>query len=194
MTDFVGARLYKLFPKPVIAVCLQRDVEQSEVDAAIEASSRAATKALNYEGLEEIKKFIEHNLEVYMREIYSPRNDVTLRVTTSWSNVGSSPIALKPRNSVLSGVFYLRAHMAEGDTIRFDGDVLPGSVRIPTYAPSEFNVEYSDIGADSGYLFLFPSTLVHQSMTSKDSVYICFQTYVFGEVGDEDELDHVRLS
>jgi hypothetical protein len=192
MEDFEGAKLYKLFPQHVIAVCLQRDIAEEEITFATKVIGKRDVNVLDATVMAYLRRFIQHQLHLYVKNVIKPRNEVGLRITTSWSCLGSDEHPAISVNSYLSGLLYLRAEKAH-DIVRFYSNKQPDGLYLPSYLPDDFNTDACDIGVDGGYLFLFPSRVARKSVVSPDGLYIGFNTFPFGWLGDAGERDSVWI-
>lgn len=187
MDDVDLASVYDLFPERVTASCIQRDITQQEIDFAQQSIGMRAFNLLDAEPMKDLREHILGEIDKYTRNIIAPRNDVSLRLTTSWSANARDDHALKRNNSYVSGVFFLDANKRDGDVITFLKPQESSHLFIPTYAPNLSNMDVCEIGTDAGYLFIFSSRLVHLSKSS--GTYIAFNTFPVGWLGDEGDRD-----
>jgi uncharacterized protein (TIGR02466 family) len=203
------ARLYELFPQLVIAASINRDFTQEELSFAEECSKETRANAYNlrsenssvleHESMVEIKKFILHNVNLYMKNILLPQEKIDLYVTQSWFNYSGSNCAHHKHfhsNSILSGVLYIKAIDGE-DKIKFHKDE-KAQIAIPTYAPTRFNSEMCDIDVETGTLLIFSSTLTHsvdqiRSDREDTRVSLAFNTFAKGLLGSEHNLTLLEL-
>ena len=190
MDTFEGAKLYKLFPQHVVASCMQRDIDDQKISAVLDANHRDHNIFENSD-LKEAKSFVEEQIALYVKNILKPRNDAILKLSTSWARHGDDDHPMFRVNSFISGIFYLRA--GDDAKLRFYSDRQRDGLYIPTYAPSDLNVDTCDIGLEAGYLFLFPSRIAYQSLAGDSSLYIAFNTFPAGWLGDEGEADSYFL-
>ena len=190
MDIFEGARLYKLFPQHVVASCMQRDIEPQE-KLTVETAKLREYNILDNESLSGIKSFVEEQIALYVKNVLKPRNDVSLKLSTSWARHGNDDHTMFRVNSFISGIFYL--HADADAVLQFNSDRQRDGLYIPTYAPSDLNVNTCDIGLESGYLFLFPSRMAYRSLAGDGSLYIAFNTFPNGWLGDEGDADSYFL-
>lgn len=191
MNSFEGAKLYKLFSTPVVAVCLQRDLGMDEILASQDAIKERDIYALRK--MPELEIFVTENVKRYRDNILRPREkSCNLRVTTSFARNGPDAHPVARFNSHTSGLLFLRA--TEGkDFVRFISPKERGIIYIPTYAPDDLTVDVCEIGTGSGYLFLFPSTIKYQVVGRKDIIYVGFNAFPTGLIGDEDDGNSVTV-
>lgn len=203
------ARLYELFPQLVIAASIDRDFTEQELSFVEECSKDVKVNTYNLrsenssvledERMADIKKFILHNVNLYMKNILLPREKIDLYVTQSWFNYSGANCAHHKHfhpNSILSGVLYIKALNGE-DKIKFHKDE-KAQIAIPTYAPTRFNSETCDIDVETGTLLIFSSTLTHsveqiRSDREETRVSLSFNTFAKGLLGSEDVLTLLEL-
>lgn len=203
------ARLYELFPQLVIAASIDRDFTEQELSFVEECSKNVKVNTYNLrsenssvledERMADIKKFILHNVNLYMKNILLPREKIDLYVTQSWLNYSGANCAHHKHfhaNSILSGVLYIKAISGE-DKIKFHKDE-KAQIAIPTYAPTRFNSEMCDIDVETGTLLIFSSTLTHsveqiRSDREETRVSLSFNTFAKGSLGSEDVLTLLEL-
>ena len=141
-----------------------------------------------------VKSKIESCLDNFLMKVVSPRPNIKLRITQSWSNytgVGEEHHRHSHANSVISGVYYVQT--LDTDTITFHNhereearwDVEPRALH-------HFNAPTWWISTPQDSLVLFPSELVHSVSTREtkdanapDRISISFNTFYTGELGGE---------
>ena len=83
-----------LFPTPVSSFNLARELTDEESSFLLNQEEKPNAgnttsldrKLLENEKLASLREFVETSLSKYLKEIYSPKQDVKLRITQSWSN------------------------------------------------------------------------------------------------------------
>ena len=142
-----------------------------------------------------IKTFVESSVTEYLRSVYAPKNEVSLRITQSWLNYcqsGQWHHKHSHPNSFISGVLYIKA-ARERDRINFYRDGYQ-QIKLPT---DNWNLHNSDswwfeVGA--GDLMLFPSQLPHMVETvQQERVSLSFNTFPIGNIGEEETLTALHL-
>jgi len=188
-----------LFPTPLVQLRINRNITEKELAFVSSLTLRSNTfnsssvdrYVLKQHALKDIRAFIESSLDVYMNCIYSPKNKVNVYITQSWTNLTKSGERHHKHNhfnSVLSGVFYLKADPSK-DRIFFHRDD-----RIAFQSPSTelnpFNSDSSGIPVSTGDLLIFPSHLNHmvETVSGADRVSLAFNTYLKGHIGEENDL------
>lgn len=134
--------------------------------------------------------FIEASVAEYFKTVYTPKHDVSLRLTQSWLNY-TAPGEFHHRhvhpNSFVSGVFYVKA-ARERDKINFYRDGYQ-QIKFSSDNYHLHNCEswWFDVGA--GDLLLFPSNLTHMVETvQEERISLSFNTFPVGQIGDEENL------
>jgi len=197
--------IHSLFPTPVAIYKLDRELTEKELSFIKSQETRANTGNVtstdntilrNY-SMTKLRDFIESNVSEYFKSIYSPKHDVSLRVTQSWINYtepGQYHHKHAHPNSFVSGVFYPQANR-ETDKIYFYRDGFQ-QIKFP---PSDWNIWNSEswwFEVGTGDLILFPSSLIHMVETVKGEdtrISLSFNTFPVGLVGDEMDLTGLKL-
>ena len=170
------------------------NLEQKPNDGNTTSKER---KLLDDPKLASLREFVDASVASYFKEIYSPKSEVSLRITQSWVNY------TKPRqyhhkhahpNSFVSGVLYIKANK-ETDRIQFFKESYQ-QIKLPV---DQFNLSNSDswwLPIGTGQLILFPSSLTHMVPTLQGEdqrVSMSFNTFPVGYVGSDDDLTGLRL-
>jgi len=197
--------IHSLFPTPVAIYKLDRELTEKELSFIKSQETRANTgnvtstdnTILRNHSMTKLRDFIESNVSEYFKSIYSPKHDVSLRVTQSWINYtepGQYHHKHAHPNSFVSGVFYPQANR-ETDKIYFYRDGFQ-QIKFP---PSDWNIWNSEswwFEVGTGDLILFPSSLIHMVETVKGEdtrISLSFNTFPVGLVGDEMDLTGLKL-
>jgi uncharacterized protein (TIGR02466 family) len=152
---------------------------------------------LRNRSMTKLRDFIESSVSEYFKSIYSPKHDVSLRVTQSWVNYtepGQYHHKHAHPNSFVSGVFYPQANR-ETDKIYFYRDGFQ-QIKFP---PSDWNIWNSEswwFEVGTGDLILFPSSLTHMVETVKGEdtrISLSFNTFPVGNIGEEVDLTGLKL-
>jgi uncharacterized protein (TIGR02466 family) len=145
--------------------------------------------------LASLREFIDASVASYFKEIYSPKNEVSLRITQSWVNYtkpGQWHHKHAHPNSLISGVFYIKANK-ETDRIHFFKDGYQ-QIKLPVDQFNLYNSESWWLPVGTGELILFPSSFTHMVEAVKGEdlrVSMSFNTFPVGYVGDDDSLDRL---
>jgi len=196
--------LYSVFPTPVAKFELGRDYTAEEMDfvGSQETHKNQGNTTSNdryvlrHDTMAKLKEFAEASVNEYLKSIYAPKKEVSMRLTQSWLNytkAGQYHHKHAHPNSFISGVLYLKA-ARERDKIYFYKDGYQ-QIKLPT---DNYNVYNSDswwfeVGA--GDLMIFPSHLTHMVETVKeeDRISLSFNTFPVGYVGEEESLTALHV-
>lgn len=197
--------IYNVFPTAVGKFSLGRDFTEKELKYIKELETRpnqgnTTSKDNNLFDRKELKdlaKFCQESVASYLKEIYAPKNDVTLRFTQSWANYtnpGQFHHKHEHPNSFVSGVLYINADPTV-DRIYFYKSKYE-QIKLTT---ENFNVYNSDswwfeVGTTD--LMIFPSSLTHMVETTKSDqtrISISFNTFPIGYVGEDLDLTGLHL-
>jgi uncharacterized protein (TIGR02466 family) len=144
----------------------------------------------------ELKKTINEHIKEYVNIVY-PNSNLDVYITQSWANF-TEPNQYHHKhshpNSFVSGVFYVNAIKNE-DMIKFYKD-LPPIYQINHNQPNNYNSGDVAILVETGDLVLFPSNFTHNvpPTTSKETrISISFNTFIRGNIGDEDSSTALYL-
>jgi hypothetical protein len=144
--------LYSIFPTAVAKFELGRDFSTEElafVDSQPTHKNMGNTTSdnryvLRDDTLKSLTAFIDASVAEYLRSIYAPKHDVSLRLTQSWLNYtkpGEFHHKHAHPNSFVSGVLYLKA-ARERDKIYFYRDGYQ-QIKLPT---DNWNLHNSESG------------------------------------------------
>ena len=111
---------YNLFPTAVAKFELGREFTSEElafVDEQPTHSNMGNTTSddryvLQHDTMAKLKEFAEASVNEYLKSIYAPKKDVSMRLTQSWLNytkAGQYHHKHAHPNSFISGVLYLKA-------------------------------------------------------------------------------------
>ena len=143
-----------------------------------------------------LREFTESSVAEYLKSIYAPKNDVSLRITQSWLNYtkpGEFHHKHSHPNSFVSGVLYLKA-ARERDKIYFYKDGYQ-QIKLATdnWNPNNSDSWWFTVG--TGDLMVFPSYLTHmvETVQEEDRISLSFNTFPVGYVGEEESLTALHL-
>lgn len=198
--------LHGIFPTPIGFFNMDRSLTESELEILSNQPQRPNMgntssdnrHVLAQPGLESFREFIENSADEFFRTIHSPKTDVRLRITQSWTNhtkPGQFHHKHAHPNSFVSGVFYIQTDPTR-DRIYFYKD---GYQQLKL-RPSDFNIYNSEswwFEAEPGKLIMFPSSLTHMVETLPEDaatrISLSFNTFLVGDVGDDYELTELIL-
>jgi uncharacterized protein (TIGR02466 family) len=195
---------YSLFPTAVGNFNLGREFTAEEiafVDSQEKFPNMGNTTSQNRYVLKDnlcagLRDFIDSSISEYMKHIYSPKNEVSLKVTQSWFNYtkeGQYHHKHSHPNSFISGVLYIKADK-EKDKIFFYKDEYQ-QIKLPTDNYNVHNSESWWLPVGTGDLMLFPSRLTHmvEPVVGEERVSMAFNTFPVGYVGDESQLTALHV-
>jgi len=196
---------HNLFPTAVSFLELGRELSDEETDFLLNLeqgpndgnTTSKDRHLLDNPKMASLREFIDISVFAYLKEIYSPKNEVSLRITQSWANY-TKPGQFHHRhahsNSFISGVFYIKANK-ETDSIKFFKE---GYQQVKLHV-DKYNFYNSDtwwFPVGTGQLVLFPSSLTHMVpvLQGEDQrVSMSFNTFPVGYVGDDDSITGLHL-
>lgn len=196
-----GLTVQPLFPIGLGMASLGRLITKEEMDYiySLEMGKNSGNlvsvyrRVLDAPELSDIRAFIEHNVERYLRDVMSGDSDVRLDITQSWVNVtqpGQFHHHHKHPDSVVSGVFYPQATSGR-DRIHFSRDVGAETIRINPVDYNTFNSTTWWIPVETGRLVLFPSGLHHKVEDlppGDERISLSFNTFAVGNLGSREDL------
>ena len=150
---------------------------------------------LNQGELSELKKFIEFQIKLYVKNIYNSDDEVI--ITQSWVNKakkGDFHQNHTHSNSLISGVFY-----------PFLDETLPPimfkkftrEISLNIKEKNKFNSDIYKLQLKSKSLVLFPSNITHGVPINKSNnlrYSLAFNTWIKGTIGNKKELSYTLES
>ena len=204
MKPVVENQMLSLFSIPVGQYKIDRELTKKEMNFFLKQPQRTnlgnttSTNSyiLNRKELTSLRNELENKLQAYFEQVYSPKYDVSLRITQSWVNYtkkGQFHHKHRHPNSFISGVYYIETTGI--DRIYFHNDRTP----IIDIVPTEWNSWNSKTWwteAKKGSLVLFPSSLEHNVEvvnTDETRISLSFNTFPIGDIGEEKDLTGLKL-
>ena len=196
--------VHTLFPSTVCFFELGRNLTNKEMNFIMnqkqkpnEGNTTSANNThLKSKTLEKLNKFIMDCFNTYAENVLRIKDNVSLDVTQSWANFtkkGQYHHKHNHSNSVLSGVFYVKADESV-DKIMFFKE---GYDQIKL-EPKDYNVHNSDswfFNVKSNQFAVFPSSLTHMvpATETEERVSISCNTFPKGILGDRGKLTGLKL-
>ena len=151
---------------------------------------------LRHDTMANLREFVENSVAEYLKSIYAPKNEVSMRLTQSWLNYtkpGQFHHKHAHPNSFISGVLYMKA-ARQRDRIYFYKDGYK-QISLPTDNYNLYNSESWWFEVGTGDLLLFPSSLTHmvETVQEDERISLSFNTFPVGYVGDESSLTALHL-
>jgi uncharacterized protein (TIGR02466 family) len=144
--------------------------------------------------LYKLKEFCEQHINIYVKEIINPKDELDFYIQQSWLTVNSPGENLPAHhhsNSILSGTFYVST--VENDRLHFY-DVfqnLKSRISIEEKESNIWNASTWFFPVEDNDLILFPSWLDHgvqrNPTATKDRISIAFNVFAKGIFGRTDK-------
>jgi len=165
--------IHNVFPCPIYNV--KRDsltpIEENEIEQIIKdgmcpnvGNITSLNSNIFNDKLKNLKQFCEQHLNIYVKEVINPKEELDFYITQSWLNItkpGEYHHDHSHPNSIISGVFYVSTE--EDDKIRFT-DPNRKIKELIKIAQKEWNLWNSTnwyFSSITNELLLFPSWLNH---------------------------------
>lgn len=151
--------------------------------------------------LENLRKFIDSQLDVYKEQILRIKSQNEIYITQSWANTAKTnqfhPKHKHP-NSIISGVIFVTGKGGDGlPPLRFHRthDLIPLAFQYEEL--NDLNSECKWFEPIQGKLILFPSLVEHdveKNTSDKDRTTISFNTFARGDIGNSSQLTKIKIS
>jgi uncharacterized protein (TIGR02466 family) len=196
-----------LFPTPLGIAHLDRGVTKKELEFIKKLdthknegnTSSVNNYVLQLPELRRLEVFCTEAINQFFKEVYAPRDDLSLYITQSWANFtdqGQYHHRHYHTNSFLSGVFYITTHV-DTDKIHFYKEFAARSgFAIPTEKYNAYNSESWWYPAEDNIVLMFPSLTMHmveQKNTPDTRISIAFNTFFKGTLGEATALNELKL-
>jgi uncharacterized protein (TIGR02466 family) len=195
---------YNLFPTAVAKFELGRDYSAEEMEFVgsqpthnnMGNTTSDERYVLRHDTMANLREFVENSVAEYLKSIYAPKYEVSMRLTQSWLNYtkpGQFHHKHAHPNSFISGVLYMKA-ARQRDRIYFYKDGYK-QISLPTDNYNLYNSESWWFEVGTGDLLLFPSSLTHmvETVQEDERISLSFNTFPVGYVGDESSLTALHL-
>ena len=186
---------FGLFPILLYSSFLDRKITEEEKSLVLYFSKNAkkntsnnVTKehnVLNKKQFQNIKNFIQENLQIYLKNIVCPKNNVDLYITESWLNYNNKDEGHHPHyhdNSYLSGVFYFNT-LSNDNIIFLKNKVETFNIETENY--NLYNSSDWKYPIKDNQLIIFPSYLRHEvkkNTENKTRISLAFNIFLKGEI------------
>ena len=201
--------LHGIFPTPVHIGYLNRDFSKQEL-ATFEKYGKDTHKnegnitsneryVLEDKSLAVLKTQVLDHVNLYIKNVIQPKNDIEPYITISWLNYteeGQFHHKHEHPNSFLSGVLYIDSDR-DNDKINFFRPY-PHYQQIKLN-PKEWNLYNAEswwFAVETGMIVLFPSYLTHMVETKAGKntrTSLAFNTFLKGTIGSGEELTELII-
>ena len=202
--------IHSIFPTPVYTTKMNRGFTKQELNFVKEQKNHCNKNEgnfntkdsyiLNRKQFKNIKKFLDQCCKDYLNRIICPKNNIKLYITQSWLNYTETNQYHHRHshpNSIISGVLYFDSNI-ENDKILFTNGKVYEQIK-PEIDDKKFNLWNSGtwfFPVETGNLFMFPSSTIHQVETKKGNntrISLAFNTFYKGPLGSSYELTELIL-
>jgi len=202
--------IHSLFSIPIYTTKINRGFTKQELQFVNEQKKHCSkndgninTKdnyILNRKEFKNVKKFLDNHCKEYLNTVICPKNNLELYITQSWLNYTETNQYHHQHahpNSVVSGVLYFDSDV-KNDKILFTHP-MPYQQIAPETDNTKFNLWNSKtwfFPVETGNLFMFPSSTVHQVETKQGTntrISLAFNTFYKGSVGSDTQLTELIL-
>ena len=153
--------------------------------------------------LKKIKEFCEQHIKIYVKEIINPKEDLDFYITQSWLNVtkpGESHNVHSHTNSIISAAFYIQTDVGQALNYHDPNMKIKQINAVDIERDKTNNIWSSDLvtfEVMENILILFPSWVSHSvkpnKQQTKNVISISFNTFVRGNLGQQDKLNQLIL-
>ena len=202
--------IHSIFPTPIYTTKIDRGFTKQELNFVKEQKKHCSNNQgntntkdnyiLNRKEFKNIKKFLDKCCKDYLKTVICTKNNIEIYITQSWLNYTEANQYHHQHahpNSVVSGVFYFDSDI-NNDKILFTSSRGYQQIR-PDTDKEKFNLWNSHtwfFPVETGNLFMFPSSTIHQVETKKGNntrISLAFNTFYKGSVGSNTELTELIL-
>jgi|TARA_R100001480_G_scaffold88821_1_gene95875 uncharacterized protein (TIGR02466 family) len=202
--------IHSIFPTPIYTTKIDRGFTKQELNFVKEQKKHCSNNQgntntkdnyiLNRKEFKNIKKFLDKCCKDYLKTVICTKNNIEIYITQSWLNYTEANQYHHQHahpNSVVSGVFYFDSDI-NNDKILFTSSRGYQQIR-PDTDKEKFNLWNSHtwfFPVETGNLFMFPSSTIHQVETKKGNntrISLAFNTFYKGSVGSNVELTELIL-
>ena len=203
----IESKIVGIFPTPIYFSKINRELTSEELSFIDKGKSYSHANEgnltsndnyiLNNKIFKNLKEQLTLKLKDYFDNIIWPANNVTPYITQSWLNYTETNQfhhRHQHYNSLISGVFYINCD-EQFDKIKFFSD----KYEFIRFKLKEFNM-YNTSGwsfpVKTGDIVLFPSQLNHMVDIKQGNnlrISLAFNTFIKGEVGEDNNLDKLVL-
>ena len=191
-------RLEPLFAHPVYFVFDEYTVTKDELDYVLSTKDKDVNLSKDKKilvNLSDLRKWIESKINIYCSDILKLK-DTEPYITQSWINFQNTGKDLhwhNHPNSFISGVFYFQ----DGQSSIVFRNFQKIFNLVPRFQEGNvFNSDTISYTTKKNSLILFPSSLWHKTNINNQKetrISLAFNTWLKGDLGNEDDLNELSL-
>ena len=190
--------IHNLFPTPIYTTKIDRGFTKQELQFVNQQKKHCANNEgnintkdnyiLNRKEFKNIKKFLDKCCKDYLEKVICPKNNIEIYITQSWLNYTEANQYHHQHahpNSVVSGVLYFDLDI-KNDKIIFTSNKGYQQIRPEIDNWNLWNSHTWFFPVETGNLFMFPSSTIHQVDIKKGSntrISLAFNTFYKGTIG-----------
>ncbi len=197
--------VHSLFPTPIAQS--HRDLTSKELEFLEKEYSKERkfnstnelskdNRILDKHEMNDLRIDLTAMINNYLYSVWQPANEIRAYITASWlcfNKTGDSHNKHNHGNSIISGVYYIDSD--ETDRLNFLAPKEnPLGLYIRTKNFNLFNSPNWWLPTPKGSVLLFPSSLFHYvepTINPNTRISLAFNTYVKGQINDEDQMELV---
>jgi len=189
-----------IFPTPISTIKWENNLSDDQINYIMSIPSSTGSShrisddhnILDNEILKNLRDWIDKNLKQFYKLIFEKDNSLPY-ITQSWINFSDYGMFTHHHNhpnSIISGVFYIKAN----DIINFHR--MQNGLKIASSESNEWNFNTYSFDAMTNNLLMFPSDLYHsvpKNDTNETRVSIAFNSFATGTFGQNQYLTHLEI-
>jgi len=200
--------IHSLFSTPIYTTKINRPFTKQELQFVKEQKKYCFNNTgnihtkdnyiLNRKEFKNIKKFLDKHCKEYLDTVICAKNNLELYITQSWLNYTETNQYHHQHahpNSAISGVLYFDSDI-KNDKILFSHPISYQQMRPETEKWNLWNSKTWFFPVETGNLFMFPSSTIHQVETKQGNntrISLAFNTFYKGSIGSNHALTELIL-
>ena len=200
--------IQNIFPTPIYTTKIDRGFTKQELNFVEQQKKHCTNNTgnintkdnyiLNRKEFKNIKKFLDKHCKEYLDTVICAKNNLELYITQSWLNYTETNQYHHQHahpNSAISGVLYFDSDI-KNDKILFSHPISYQQMRPETEKWNLWNSKTWFFPVETGNLFMFPSSTIHQVETKQGNntrISLAFNTFYKGSIGSNHALTELIL-
>ena len=196
-----------IFPTPISVTKMDRTFSQFELEFFDKEKLTAMQNignlmgddqyVLDREEMKDIRALVQQELDLYLANVFAPKNDLRLEITQSWLswlNPGQYFHEHQHQNSLVSGCLYINANR-NYDAILFHKKEFQ-QIYIPAGKDNQWNTTIATCPVNTGDIVLFPSKITHSVAPTRNNYIrttLAFNAFVRGSISEGKHLLDLSL-